>query len=58
MPWYAIVLLVCLVIGPFDALYLYIKSERRREAQRRRQAGGDRAPRDGAAEREREEDGA
>ncbi len=59
MPWYAIALLVCLVIGPFDALYLYIKSERRREAQRRRQAEGDRAaPRDGASEGKREEDDA
>ena len=36
MPWYWIVLLVCLVVGPFDALYLYIKSERRRDARRRR----------------------
>ena len=56
MSWYWIALLVCLVIGPFDALYLYIKSERRREARKRRQPGADRdAPRDGAAGKEREE---
>ena len=35
MPWYLIALLVCLVIGPFDALYMYIKSERRKEALRK-----------------------
>ena len=35
MPWYYIVLLVCLVVGPFDALYLHIKAERRREQRRR-----------------------
>ena len=36
MPWYWIALLVCLVIGPFDALYLYIRSERRKDALKRR----------------------
>ena len=35
MPWYGIVLLVCLIIGPFDALYLHIRGQRRREAARR-----------------------
>ncbi len=35
MPWYWIALLVCLVIGPFDALYLYIKAGRRRDELRR-----------------------
>ena len=35
MPWYWIALLVCLVIGPFDALYLYIRSERRKDALKR-----------------------
>ena len=35
VPWYMIVLLICLVIGPFDALYLYIKAERRRDRLRR-----------------------
>ena len=39
MPWYMIALLICLVIGPFDALYVYIKAERRRDELRRRQAG-------------------
>ena len=37
MPWYAIVALVCLVVGPFDALYLYIKSEKRKDAWKRRE---------------------
>ena len=35
MPWYLIVRLICLVIGPFDALYVYIKAGRRREELRR-----------------------
>lgn len=36
MSWYMWVFLICLVIAPFDALYLYIKAERRRDALRRR----------------------
>ena len=36
MPWYYIVALVCLVIAPFDALYMHIKAERRRDELRRR----------------------
>ena len=36
MPWYMIVLLICLIIGPFDALYMYIKAERRRDELRRK----------------------
>ena len=32
MKWYYIVLLVCVIIAPFDALYMYIKAEKRREA--------------------------
>jgi len=35
MPWYGYVFLACLVIAPFDALYLHIKADRRREAIRR-----------------------
>ena len=35
MPWYGFVLLACLVIGPFDALYLYIKAGKRRDALKR-----------------------
>lgn len=31
MRWYWIALLVCLVIGPFDALYVYIKAQKRRD---------------------------
>ena len=32
MKWYYIMLLVCVIIAPFDALYMYIKSEKRKEA--------------------------
>ena len=39
MPWYGWVLLACLVIGPFDALYLYIRAGRRREALKRGSKG-------------------
>ena len=31
MPWYWIALIASLVIGPFDALYLYIKAQKRKE---------------------------
>ena len=34
--WYWIALLVCLVIGPFDALYVYIKAQKRRDELKRR----------------------
>lgn len=37
MPWYAIVCLICLVIAPFDALYMYIKAEKRRDARKKRE---------------------
>ena len=47
MPWYYIVLLICLVVGPFDALYMYIKAGRRRdELRRRRDAEATGAPGD------------
>ena len=36
LKWYYIVLLVCVIIGPFDALYMYIKAERRKDALRKR----------------------
>lgn len=36
MPWYLVALLICAVIAPFDALYMYIKSERRKEQRKRR----------------------
>ena len=32
MKWLYIALLVCVVIAPFDALYVYIKSEKRKDA--------------------------
>jgi len=34
--WYYIVLLICVIIGPFDALYMYIKAQRRKEALKKR----------------------
>lgn len=38
MPWYVIALLAFgLVFAPFDALYVYIKSERRKDERRRRE---------------------
>ena len=36
MKWYYIVLLICVIIGPFDALYMYIKAERRKETLKKR----------------------
>lgn len=36
MPWYGYLILLCVIIGPFDALYMYIKSEKRREALRKK----------------------
>ncbi len=36
MKWYYIVLLICVIIGPFDALYMYIKAQRRKEALKKR----------------------
>ena len=37
MPWYGFVIIACIIIGPFDALYLYIKAGRRRQARRERE---------------------
>ena len=37
MNWLLIAALVCVIIGPFDALYLYIKAQRRRDALKRQQ---------------------
>ncbi len=48
VPWYGWLILACVVIGPFDALYMYIKNEKRREALRKKREsdpdanGGDR----------------
>ena len=36
MPWYGWLILACVVIGPFDALYMYIKNQKRREEIKRR----------------------
>ena len=36
MPWYGWLILACVIIGPFDALYMYIKNERRKEALRKK----------------------
>lgn len=37
MRWYWIALIVSLVIGPFDALYVYIKAQKRKEELKRKQ---------------------
>ena len=37
MPWYVIAALVCAVIAPFDALYMYIRNERRKEKRKERE---------------------
>ena len=34
--WYYIVLLICVSIGPVDALYMYIKAEHRKETLKKR----------------------
>ena len=36
MPWYLILVMICAVIAPFDALYMYIKANRRKEELRRK----------------------
>lgn len=41
MRWYWIALIVCLVIGPFDALYVYIKAQKRKDALKRRRDAQD-----------------
>lgn len=40
MPWYVIAALVCAVIAPFDALYMYIRNERRKEELKRKKKDG------------------
>ena len=37
MPWYYIVALICVIVGPFDALYLHIKAQKRKEERKRRE---------------------
>ncbi|MBR1821037.1 MAG: hypothetical protein IJ769_05380 [Clostridia bacterium] len=49
MSWYWIVLLVCLVIGPFDALYVYIKAQKRKDELKRKREASD--ARDGRREK-------
>ena len=39
MPWYAVVAIICLIIAPFDALYVYIKASRRKEKERQQSSG-------------------
>ena len=36
MYWYGILIIVCVVVGPFEALYQYIKAQKRRDELRRR----------------------
>ena len=38
MKWYYIVLLICVIIAPFDALYMYIKAEKRKEAVKKKRS--------------------
>lgn len=40
MPWYFWLILAGVIIGPFDALYVYNKAEKRRRAARRQDEGG------------------
>ena len=44
MPWYVLVLLFGLIVAPFDALYLYIRAEKRRDALKRRKKDGAERP--------------
>ncbi len=37
MAWYIWVALACMIIAPFDALYMHIRANRRREELRRRE---------------------
>ena len=49
-----IALLVCLVIGPFDALYMYIKAEKRKDELRKRDQAAGSGEQGKSRERERE----
>lgn len=41
MPWHWILLAICLVVGPFEALHQYIRLEKRRdELKRKRERDG------------------
>ena len=46
MPWYGWLILACVVIGPFDALYVYIKNQKRREELRKKRESNPDAPGD------------
>ena len=43
MPWYGYLFLACVVIAPFDALYLYVKAGKRRAGKRDGDGGKPRA---------------
>ena len=47
MPWYGWLILACVVIGPFDALYVYIRNQKRREALRKKRESEPGAPKPG-----------
>ena len=38
MRWVYIVALICVIIGPFDALYMYIRAQKRKDELKRREA--------------------
>ena len=35
VPWYWIVLIISVIVGPFDAIYLYNKARQRRERKKK-----------------------
>jgi hypothetical protein len=43
MKWLYIALLVSVIIAPFDALYMYIKSEKRKDALQKKSQNTDQA---------------
>jgi hypothetical protein len=43
MKWLYIALLVSVIIAPFDALYMYIKSEKRKDALKKKRQNTDQA---------------
>lgn len=51
MPWYVILALVCVVIAPFDALYMYIKASRKRDALRKEERKSERGERPSSEDR-------
>ena len=44
LPWYGILAILCVVIGPFEALYQYIKAQKRRDELKRRRERENKRP--------------